>query len=399
MSQIVIKDLYKVFGRNTKKAIELSKSGMSKDEIMRKTGMAIGLNNINLEIKQGECFVIVGLSGSGKSTLIRCINRLIAPSAGEVLIDGTDLTKLSDAELREFRRKKFGMVFQRFALFPHKTIAENVEFGLEIQDMAKEERHRIALETLETVGLKGWEEKYPNHLSGGMQQRVGLARALALDPEILLMDEAFSALDPLIKREMQDELLELQEQMQKTILFITHDLDEALKLGDRIAVMKDGYIVQVGTPEEILESPADDYVQEFVQGVDRTKVLTAEGVMKKVDVFVTPKDGPNTALKKMRDYGISTIFVLSKDKTLKGLITADAAATAIKENQQNLESILITELPVVNLETPLSDIVPISATASYPISVVNEKEQLKGIIVRGALLSGIAGKEVSDHVS
>lgn len=393
MKQVVIKNLYKVFGKDPQKAIQLAQQGKSKSEIMAETGLALGLNNINLEISQGECFVIVGLSGSGKSTLIRCLNRLIEPTAGEVYIDGQQLVGLAEEQLREIRRKKMGMVFQRFALFPHKTILENVEFGLEIQGISADKMQHKAREVIANVGLKGWEDKFPHQLSGGMQQRVGLARALAVEPDILLMDEAFSALDPLIKREMQDELLVLQEKLQKTIVFITHDLDEALKLGDRIAVMKDGAIVQVGTPEEILTNPADDYVADFVQGVDRSKILTAEGIMKKVDVYITLKDGPNTALKKMKDSGISSIFVLGKDHKLKGLVTAEGAAQAKQQHKTTLEDVLISVLPKVPLETPLNIILPMSASTSYPVSVVNSEDQLKGIIVKGALLAGIAGKE------
>jgi glycine betaine/proline transport system ATP-binding protein len=261
MKKIVVEDLTKVFGKNPKLGIKLLKEGKSKAEILDKTGMTVGVNRVSFDVNAGEVFVIMGLSGSGKSTLIRLVNRLIEPSDGSIMIDGEDLSKMDKKKLIETRRKKLSMVFQNFGLFPHRTIIENTGYGLEIQGYEKSEIEEKSKRALELVGLKGYEDQYPNQLSGGMQQRVGLARALANDPDVLLMDEAFSALDPLIRKDMQDELLELQQSMKKTILFITHDLDEALKIGDRIALMKDGVIVQIGTPEEIMTNPSDDYVE------------------------------------------------------------------------------------------------------------------------------------------
>lgn len=253
----------------------------------------------------------MGLSGSGKSTLVRLLNRLIDPTLGKIYIDGKDIVKMSKEELRKVRREKISMVFQKFALLPHRTILENTEFGLEIQGIDKAARKQRALESLKLVGLEGYENQYPDQLSGGMQQRVGLARALANDPDVLLMDEAFSALDPLIRKDMQDELLDLQSNMEKTIIFITHDLDEALRIGDRIALMKDGTIVQVGTPEEILMNPSNDYVERFVEDVDLSKVLTANHVMKRAEAVNVDK-GPRVALQMMRDLGISSIYVVNK---------------------------------------------------------------------------------------
>ena len=271
--------------------------------MIRETGMTVGVNRASFSVESGEVFVIMGLSGSGKSTLVRLLNRLIEPTEGTVLVDGDDVTKMSADELRQMRRTKMGMVFQRFALFPHKSVRENVEYGLEVQGVPKRERREKALQSLELVGLKDYADQLPDQLSGGMQQRVGLARALAIDPDILLMDEAFSALDPLIRKEMQDEMMELQSTMNKTIVFITHDLDEALRIGDRIALMKDGSIVQIGTPEEILTNPANEYVEKFVEDVNITKVLTAGSVMKRPEVLVLGKEGPRVALKRMREQG------------------------------------------------------------------------------------------------
>ena len=275
MPKIEIKNLTKIFGSQPQQGLKLLEDGEQKDEILKKTGMTVGVDKASFTVQDGEVFVIMGLSGSGKSTLIRLVNRLIEPTSGEVLIDGENLTKMDTKSLIETRRKKLGMVFQNFGLLPHRTVLSNVAYGLEIQDVNKEQREAKALKVIEDVGLKGYEDSYPSELSGGMQQRVGIARALTNDTDILLMDEAFSALDPIIRKEMQDELINLQSKLGKTILFITHDLDEALKLGDRIAIMKEGQIVQIGTSEEILENPANEYVSKFVRDVDRSKVLKA----------------------------------------------------------------------------------------------------------------------------
>ena len=293
MTKIEIKDLSILFGPEKAKAKKMIKQGKSKQEILKETGCTIAVRNANLEIKEGEMFVIMGLSGSGKSTLVRCINRLNEPSMGEIWLSGRNITSLSDKELLQIRRKEMAMVFQHFGLLPHRTVLSNIAFGLELQGVPKEEREKKAYESIAVVGLKGYENQRVDELSGGMQQRVGLARALANDPEVLLMDEAFSALDPLIREQMQDELLDLQEKMKRTIVFITHDLDEAIKLGDRIAIMKDGEVVQVGTSEEILTEPANDYVARFVENVDRSKIITASSLMiDKPLVARLKKEGP-----------------------------------------------------------------------------------------------------------
>ncbi len=327
MSLIKVENLTKVFGKNPKQALRLLEEGKSKEEILKQTGNTVGVNRVSFEVEAGEIFVIMGLSGSGKSTLVRLINRLIEPTEGKVYIDEENLAVMDKRALRQVRREKLGMVFQRFALFPHRTILENTEFGLEIQGVSKEERSEKAKKALDLVGLGGYLHQYPEQLSGGMQQRVGLARALANDPEVLLMDEAFSALDPLIRKEMQDELLDLQAKMKKTILFITHDLDEALKIGDRIALMKDGSIVQIGSPEEILVNPVNEYVRQFVEDVDRSKVLTAKHIMKRPETIQIERHGPTIALDRMLDEGLSSIYVTDAERNLKGYVTADEAST------------------------------------------------------------------------
>jgi glycine betaine/proline transport system ATP-binding protein len=397
MEKIIIQDVYKIFGPHPKKALKMVKSGQSKDEIMEKTRHGVGVAGASFTVNEGEILVVMGLSGSGKSTLVRCINRLIEPTAGKVIVDGQDVTALNTQELRKFRQKHFGMVFQNFALFPHRTVLSNVEYGLEIQKVDKEERREQSMQALEQVGLKGWEDSYPDQLSGGMQQRVGLARALALDADIMLMDEAFSALDPLIRRDMQDELLELQDKVQKTIVFISHDLDEAIKLGDRIILMKDGVIVQEGTAEEILTNPADDYVAKFVEDVDMSKVISAETVMKKVETLAYAKtDGPKAALRKMKNAGISSIFV-SKDKQVIGLVTAEAASEAANRKEKTLDNIIDTNIYMVLPDTPAIELFPLLAESTYPVAVVNEKNRMMGVIVRGSLLAGLAeGTQVGE---
>lgn len=389
--EIKVEKLTKVFGKHPKRAVQLLRENKTKDEILRETGMTVGVNQASFEVTSGEVFVIMGLSGSGKSTLIRLLNRLIEPTSGNVWIDGKDITKMNKEELREVRRKKMSMVFQKFALLPHKTIQQNTEYGLEIQGVDKEERAQKAREALNLVGLGGYTDKYPNELSGGMQQRVGLARALANDPDILLMDEAFSALDPLIRKDMQDELLDLHDSVGKTIIFITHDLNEALRLGDRIALMRDGVIVQIGTAEEILMDPANDYVERFVEDVDLSKVLTAGHIMKRAE-NVTPDRGPRVALQMMRDQGISTVYVMDKKRKLLGYITANQASDAIKE-KKSIEDVMTKDVPTVSPDTFLADLFESMASADVPLAVVDDQGRLQGIVVKGAIMGAMAGND------
>lgn len=389
--KIVVSNLVKVFGPHPQKALTMLKEEKGKDVILKETGYTVGINNISFSIKQGEMFVVMGLSGSGKSTILRCLNRLIEPSAGEIIIDGTDITKLKDRDLRKFRQEKTAMVFQQFALLPHRTVLGNTVYGLEIQGVSKKEREEKAVQTLELVGLKGWENKYPSQLSGGMKQRVGLARALTNDADILLMDEAFSALDPLIREEMQDELLSLQQKMNKTIVFITHDLNEALKLGDRIAFLRDGALVQVETPEEITTNPADDYVARFVRGVDKSKILTAGDVMKKPQPLITLRDGPSVALRTMKEHGISSLFVVDRERHLKGIITAETALEARNAGVQSLLELELSQGPVVKENVPVLDTLGAMAESKLPMAVVDDENRLMGIIVRGSILAALAG--------
>ncbi|MUK90079.1 betaine/proline/choline family ABC transporter ATP-binding protein [Ornithinibacillus sp. L9] len=390
MPIIEAKGLSKVFGKNSKQALKLLDEGLSKEDILQKTGSTVGVNRASFSVETGEIFVIMGLSGSGKSTLVRLINRLIEPTEGSIFIDGQDLAKMDKKELRQVRREKLGMVFQRFALFPNRTVLQNAEYGLEIQGVPKEERSKKAKEALEMVGLGGYIEQRPDQLSGGMQQRVGLARALANDPEVLLMDEAFSALDPLIRKDMQDELIDLQSNMKKTIIFITHDLDEALRIGDRIALMKDGSIVQIGTPEEILVNPANDYVEKFVEDVDRSKILNAGHIMKRPETINIDKHGPRVALERMREEGLSSILVVDSKRNLKGYVTADDASEARKKDVRDIHEILRTDIKKVEKDTAMQDIFTIINGSPIPVAVL-ENERLVGIIVRGAVIAALAG--------
>lgn len=390
---VTVRNVSKIFGKSPKVAIDLLEKGKSKKEILKETGQTVGINKVNFEIYPGEIFVIMGLSGSGKSTLIRMFNRLISPTKGEILIENEDIVKMNAARLREVRRKKISMVFQNFALFPHKTILENTEFGLEIQKIPLEEREKKAMQSLEIVGLKGYENQLPSQLSGGMQQRVGLARALASNTDIILMDEAFSALDPLIRKDMQDELLEIQDQFKKTIIFITHDLDEALRIGDKIALMKDGSVIQLGTPEQIMMNPANEYVEKFVEDVDLSKVLTASHVMKRAEKISLDR-GPRVALEIMRKQGYSSIFVVDRRQRLMGAITAEQARKAI-DNNQSISEVMTIDIPLAKEDQLLIEILDVMSTSVIPISVVDEEKRLKGIIIRGAVIGALAGNKDS----
>ncbi|MFJ7747622.1 glycine betaine/L-proline ABC transporter ATP-binding protein [Peribacillus sp. NPDC097295] len=390
---VEVRNVSKIFGKSPKAATDLLKQGKTKKEILKETGQTVGVNNVNFEIYPGEIFVIMGLSGSGKSTLIRMFNRLIDPTLGEILIEDEDIVKMNAARLRKVRQQKISMVFQNFALFPHKTILENAEYGLEIQKVDSTIRREKAMSALEAVGLKGYEEQYPSQLSGGMQQRVGLARALASDTDVLLMDEAFSALDPLIRKDMQDELLEIQEQYKKTIIFITHDLDEALRIGDRIALMKDGSVIQLGTPEQIMMNPANEFVEKFVEDVDLSKVLTASHVMKRPEKIAVDR-GPRVALEIMRKQGYSSIFVVDRKQTLLGALSAEQARQALS-NDQTISEVMSLDIPTVPEDELLVNLMDDMATSTLPISVIDDKRRLKGIIVRGAVIGALAGNKDS----
>src|SRR5690625_3304058 len=390
--QIKLEHVSKIFGPKPKSIIPLIQEGKSKEEILEETGHTVGVYDASLEIKKGEVFVVMGLSGSGKSTLIRCFNFLNVPTDGAVYIDGEDLMQCSKDRLKRIRQEKIAMVFQHFGLFDHRTVLANVEYGLEIRKMSKLERRDIAMKYIELVGLKGYEHQYPSQLSGGMQQRVGLARALTNDPDILLMDEPFSALDPLIRREMQLELIKLQKQLQKTIVFITHDVNEAFKIGDRIAVMKDGHVVQIGTPEEIIDEPANDYIVDFTQDIDRSKVLQAKHILTETKMTANINDQVSSAIQKMDLHSISSIFVVNEMKQVEGIITIDDAVKAAKR-KESMEHIIKRNIEVVHEEEYVSDIIPKTLDTKYPLAVVNDARKLQGIVLKVHVLSGLISNE------
>ncbi|WP_251978125.1 quaternary amine ABC transporter ATP-binding protein [Salinicola avicenniae] len=389
-TKIQVRNLSKVFGNDTKKALELRDEGLSRAQILEKTGQTLGLSNINFDVKEGELLVIMGLSGSGKSTLIRCLNRLIEPTSGDIVIEGENIPQLSEKALLQCRRRHFSMVFQNFALFPHRTVQMNAEYGLEIRGIDKAERAKKASDSLKQVGLEGWEDAYPNQLSGGMQQRVGLARALANDASVLLMDEAFSALDPLIRRDMQQELIELQHRTQKTTIFITHDLDEALHIGDRIILLRDGEIVQIGTPEEILTRPADEYVARFTEGVDKSRVVSAQRAMRPVRSTARFDEGPRTALRKMAENQLDSIYVVDRERKLLGIVDADKADEAAKAGLDSIESLIDPDFPYVGPDEPLASLYAMFSGKSHPIAVLDDNKRLLGVIVKGAVLEQLA---------
>lgn len=386
MAAITVSELYQVFGRNPSRGVRDLKNGKTRDDL-RETGLTAAVIDASFEVKPGEIFVVMGLSGSGKSTLIRAVNGLLKATAGEVHIGEDSIASMSDAQLREVRRKKISMVFQNFALLPHRTVGDNAAYALEIQGVPAAERRTRAEEALGMVGLEGWAGAFPHELSGGMQQRVGLARALAAGTDILLMDEAFSALDPLIRRDMQDQLVELQAKLQKTILFITHDLNEAMRLGDRIAIMRAGEIVQIGTAEEILTDPANDYVSQFVQDVDRTRVLTADTIMEQPPSVLGTEQGPKAAHKLLRETQNSWLVVLNRDRTPAGVLWEDDVARAVREGQTELPYSTRHPLHVVREDIQISDLFAASAENPTPVFVVDKAGRFAGVIPRVTLLA------------
>lgn len=387
---ISIEHVFKVFGDQPEAALKRVREGRSKQEILAETGQSIGVFDAHFEIEAGEIFVIMGLSGSGKSTLVRLLNRLIEPTAGRILIDGQNINDLSDAGLRALRRKDISMVFQSFALMPHMTVRDNTAFGLELAGVKPAQRLELADQALDQVGLAGWGDSYPDELSGGMQQRVGLARALASDPSILLMDEAFSALDPIIRTEMQSELVRLQQVKRRTIVFISHDLDEAMRIGDRIAIMKDGQVVQVGTPEDILRQPADDYVRNFVRGVDAAAVFKAGDIARQTQVVVAehPNKGARAALKLLEDKDRDWAYVVSPDQRYLGLVSADSLRHALQDHDGplGLARAYLPDVQVVSAAHPVAELFGQAANAPYPLPVVDGNGRYRGAISKNTLL-------------
>jgi glycine betaine/proline transport system ATP-binding protein len=402
MAKIEIKNLYKVFGSDPGKGLKLLEKGMSKDEIYEKTKLTVGVQDASFEVNKGEIFVVMGLSGSGKSTLVRMLNRLIEPTSGQVLVDGEDVTKMDKKELVKFRRSKTSMVFQSFALMPHLTVLENASFGLELDGVDKKTRIERAGDALIQVGLEGWEDAYPNQLSGGMQQRVGLARGLAVDPEILLMDEAFSALDPLIRTEMQDELLKLQDRHERTIVFISHDLDEALRIGDRIAIMEGGRVVQVGTPEEILQHPADDYVRAFFRGVDPTGVIAAGDIVRDSQptvIWHTQSGSPRATLEMLNNKDREFAYVLDSERQFYGVVSIDSLRAVLDSGvaKPQLESAFIQNALVVRTDESLQDILPQVASHAWPIPVVDENNVYHGVVSKNLFLKTLYRADNGSH--
>ncbi|MBE9068090.1 glycine betaine/L-proline ABC transporter ATP-binding protein [Leptolyngbya cf. ectocarpi LEGE 11479] len=395
--KIKLENLVKIYGQNPQKALKLFQDGGNRDNILQATGNVLGVANVSLSIEEGELFVIMGLSGSGKSTLVRCLNRLIEPTSGQILIDGEDISKVDQERLRDVRRTKISMVFQRFGLFPHKTVLENVEYGLKMRGVPVDQRREKASKTLEIVGLQQWADYAPSSLSGGMQQRVGLARALATDAPILLMDEAFSALDPLIRREMQDELIRLQSELNRTVVFISHDIQEALKIGDRVAIMKDGYLVQVGTPEEIITNPVDDYIAAFTQDVNRAQVLKTGSIVRQTMPFILGKGSVRAALEQMQGYELTRMHVVDRHGQPIGVLTEAALQQAVMNKVETIEAVMNSDFPIVEATTSLEEIFHL-AQSGAPIAVIDRQGKFKGVVENSDILASI-GRLSHDHTT
>jgi glycine betaine/proline transport system ATP-binding protein len=393
-ASISCQNVWKVFGPNPSSVLELTDDSLDKQDILEQTGHVLAVKDVSFDVEPSEIFVVMGLSGSGKSTLVRCINRIIEPTSGTILIDGTDVAQMDMEELRELRRHKLSMVFQNFGLLPHRSVEENVGFGLEIRGERGKSKEDKVKNALELVGLIGWEKSMIHELSGGMQQRVGLARSLASDPEILLMDEPFSALDPLIRRQMQDEFINLRDTVSKTVIFITHDLAEALKLGHRIAIMKDGVVVQIGTPMDIVANPADDYVKEFVRDVSRGDVLPASSIMKRPSVRVREGADLESVLNDMKSRNTDVSFVTDNYGRMKGVVTAPQAEASIEDGLQKVDDILQTDFPQASSDTTLNECLPLIAEGEIPLLILDDSRHLLGIITRKELIEAMQSESV-----
>ncbi len=385
---VEVRNLWKIFGPNPRQVVENPElRNATKDKILKDTGCVVGLRDVSFEVRRGEFFVLMGLSGSGKSTLIRCVIRLAEPTAGSVFINGDDIVPYDDDKLGELRRSTTGMVFQHFGLLPHRSVLDNVAYGLKVRGVPEAERYERAQVYIEKVGLKGWEHHLPAALSGGMQQRVGIARALTGDPEILLLDEPFSGLDPLIRRQMQDELMDLQAELQKTLLFVTHDLTEALKVADRMAIMRDGEIIQIGSPEEVITNPSDSYVRQFVQDASPTKVLTARSVMEQPPVLLYSWQGPKAALQILRDANVDSAFVVARKGRLLGMVTVEGLVRLIRRRGTRLRDALDPDLATCSADAVVEDLVPMVAASRYPVAVVDEDERFLGEVYVSTIIA------------
>jgi glycine betaine/proline transport system ATP-binding protein len=385
---IRVENVSKLFGRNHKEAIEMLNAGATKSEVLKETGVTVALWDVNFEVYPGEVFVIIGLSGSGKSTLVRCFNRLNKPTSGSIHFKDQAIEKLNQKELISYRRDNIAMVFQNFGLMSHRNVISNVEYGLEVKNVGKELRAQKAMEMIQMVGLSGVEYAMISSLSGGMKQRVGLARALANEPEVLLMDEPFSALDPLVKKDMQFELLSIQRKLNKTIIFITHDINEAFKLGDRVAIMRDGKVIQIDTPEVMITQPANDYVREFIEGADKSKVMSVRQVMITPSCIIKTSDGASRAIVEMRSNNVSSAYIVNEKMEFKGMLTLDGAIKA-RDTKGKISEYFSDDVITINMDATIGDAMPLAANTKYPIAVL-EDNILKGIITKASLISTLA---------
>ncbi|WP_343252682.1 betaine/proline/choline family ABC transporter ATP-binding protein [Ligaoa zhengdingensis] len=383
-----VNHLTKLYGVNKAEAAKMMRAGSNKDEVYKQTGVTVALWDVSFNVRRGEIFVIIGLSGSGKSTVVRTLNMLHKPTSGQVFFENSEINQFTGKDLLEYRRDKISMVFQSFGLMNHRDVLGNVAYGLEIKGMPRVERERKASAMIDMVGLSGHEHSAIGSLSGGMRQRVGIARALANDPEVLLMDEPFSALDPLVRKDMQFELLSIQRKLEKTVVFITHDINEAFKLGDTVAIMRDGRLIQVGTPEEMSANPADDYVRQFIDSADKTKVLSVKHIMVIPTCVVRLKDSPQHAIREMRANGTSTAYVVGERMKLRGIVTIDGAIRANREGLP-LADVYVQDVLTTQRDTLISDILPVAAEAKYPIAVLEDDGSLQGIVTKASVLSSL----------
>ncbi len=384
-----VNDLTMMFGRRKQQAAQLRARNRSKDQILRETGVTIAVDNISFEVERGKIHTLIGLSGSGKSTVVRCLNLLLTPTAGTICFEGEDIQAFSPQQLRDYRRSKVSMVFQSFGLLSHRNVLDNVAYGLEVRGVKKADRQDKAMEMIEMVNLKGWESKAIGDLSGGMRQRVGIARALANDPDVLLMDEPFSALDPLVRRDMQFEMLSIQEKLDKTVVFITHDIDEAFMLGNMVSIMRDGRIVQTDTPEEMTIRPADDYVRDFINSADKAQVYQVRNFMQVPSSLVKLQEGANTALALMRANDVSSAYVVDKRMGFVGVLPLDAAFR-VRAGELSFKEALVTDVPTTTADTQISDLIPTASQTKYPIAVLDEGGKLVGIISKARILTSLA---------
>lgn len=383
-----VKNLSKLFGKNKTPAFEMMKNGGEKGDVAKKLGVTVAVNDVSFEVERGKIFVLIGLSGSGKSTVVRCLNLLQKPTSGDVLFEGKSILNFDKKELLEYRRRKVSMVFQSFGLMSHRNVLENVAYGLEVRGTKKADRENRAREIIQMVGLDGWEGMSISQLSGGMRQRVGIARALANDPEILLMDEPFSALDPLVRQDMQFELLSIQKKLNKTVVFITHDINEAFKLGDTVAIMKDGKIIQMDIPENMAANPANEYVENFINSADKGQIYSVKHIMHTPSCLIRTKDGANRALKQMRDSGVSSAYVVGEKLELIGILTLDDAMK-VKSGEVPIQDAIIRDILTTKKDTLISDLLSVAASAKYPIAVVDDENHLKGIVTKASVLSSL----------